>query len=811
VSSTTQVAVLAPVGHDAGSPRPTARSAERPVVRLVAFAALGLYGAIRWGTLMTPAPTWRLLGLLAVAVALAGLGPVLLEREREVAARAGRSEPVSVVGGPLALVAILAAFLLAGVPLAWVVHLRVSLTANGIGQGLAALPGILVPYSGINQWARIVMLLGAAILLLDAAMLLAFAPPALGDVRRAGAALPLIALVVVPATLVHPDLAYVQGLLLFALLAFFMWGERVPADRRGAVLLACATTGALGLILAPALDEHSPWINYEALTRDLTPSHVARFNWAQTYGPLDWPHTGNDILSVSASPRVFSGEYWKTENLDDFDGSGWVTAPAGLGVNLIGVSSSTYSEFSQKLTIGITRMSTNQVIAAGYAQAPAHLTPAPQSGTSPGTWTSPTALGPGDTYTVKVYVPHPTTSQLTHAGHDYPSAVRQDDLTLGLPQLAGRSTQTVQFPAFGSHAAASEIVTRVGSNSAFGSPRVVPPLAPSADPAGSGAPAGTVFLSGASSVQAAINDSPYAPAYALARRLARGARTPYAFVQKVMTYLSAANGFVYSQNPAVATYPLASFLVKKHGYCQQFAGTMALLLRMGGIPARVATGFTTGTYDSATKRWLVADIDAHAWVEAWFPGYGWVTFDPTPASAPARGGGQATVSAFESFSTYGEVLHARVAETPVGTAVAHTARHAKASDIAVLPIALGVLLVLLAGGLVAWRRTGELDTDGLIAELERALARSGRPVSEEVTLATLERRFRTSPDAAAYIRVLRLARFGSERRLPTLTQRRALRAQLRAGLGLAGSLRSLWALPPRPNRRLRRLRKGGGA
>ena len=65
---------------------------------------------------------------------------------------------------------------------------------------------------------------------------------------------------------------------------------------------------------------------------------------------------------------------------------------------------------------------------------------------------------------------------------------------------------------------------------------------------------------------------------------------------------------------------------------------MALLLRMGGVPARVATGFTTGAYDQNTKSWLVTDVDAHAWVEAWFPHYGWVTFDPTPAAAPARGG-----------------------------------------------------------------------------------------------------------------------------------------------------------------------------
>jgi hypothetical protein len=102
--------------------------------------------------------------------------------------------------------------------------------------------------------------------------------------------------------------------------------------------------------------------------------------------------------------------------------------------------------------------------------------------------------------------------------------------------------------------------------------------------------------------------------------------------------------------------------------------------------------------------------------------------------------------------------------------------------------------------LVAWSRSGGLDADGLLTELERALARSGRPISDGVTLAALERRFRTSPGAAAYVRTLRMARFGGEGTLPTLGQRRALRAQLRAGLGLAGALRALWALPPRPRR-----------
>ena len=305
---------------------------------------------------MQPAPTWRLLGLLGVALALAAVAPVLIERERAVAAMRGGTEPVTVIGPWLALIAVLAAFPIAGVPLAWIIHLRVAVTANGIGEGLSTLPGILVPYSGINEWARIVILLGAAVLLLDAAMLLAFAPPALGDIRRAGAALPLIALVVVPATLVHPSFPYLQGLLLFALLAFFMWGERVPQGRRGGVLLACAATGAIGLVVAPALTQHSPWIDYEALTRGFTPAHVERFDWTQRYGPLVWPQTGNTVLEVQASPKVWSGEYWKTENLDTFDGSGWAEGGGVDGAPLPGVSAKTITRYTQNLTVTIRAM-----------------------------------------------------------------------------------------------------------------------------------------------------------------------------------------------------------------------------------------------------------------------------------------------------------------------------------------------------------------------------------------------------------------------------------------------------------------------
>ena len=81
--------------------------------------------------------------------------------------------------------------------------------------------------------------------------------------------------------------------------------------------------------------------------------------------------------------------------------------------------------------------------------------------------------------------------------------------------------------------------------------------------------------------------------------------------------------------------PLVDFLVRtKLGYCQHFAGAMALMLRYLGIPARVAVGFTSGSWKDGV--WTVTDHDAHAWVEAWFAGYGWLAFDPTPGRGRCR-------------------------------------------------------------------------------------------------------------------------------------------------------------------------------
>lgn len=77
---------------------------------------------------------------------------------------------------------------------------------------------------------------------------------------------------------------------------------------------------------------------------------------------------------------------------------------------------------------------------------------------------------------------------------------------------------------------------------------------------------------------------------------------------------------------------LVEFLtIGRIGYCEQFASAMAVMLRTQGVPARVAIGFTAGTAaDGDGGARTISSSDAHAWVEVWFDGIGWVMFDPTP-------------------------------------------------------------------------------------------------------------------------------------------------------------------------------------
>jgi transglutaminase superfamily protein len=125
----------------------------------------------------------------------------------------------------------------------------------------------------------------------------------------------------------------------------------------------------------------------------------------------------------------------------------------------------------------------------------------------------------------------------------------------------------------------------------------------------------------------------YQPLFVKARQIAGNARNPYAAAVAIEAWFRSAGGFVYDEHPPRVGEgpPLVRFVTaSKRGYCQHFAGAMALMLRYLGIPARVAAGFSSGSYDEERKQWTVYDRDAHTWVEVWFNGYGWLPFDPTP-------------------------------------------------------------------------------------------------------------------------------------------------------------------------------------
>jgi hypothetical protein len=720
-----------------------ARAGERPVVRVVTFAALGLYGTLRWSELMSPAPTWRLLAVLGVAIVVVGLGTVLEGRPRWLVALAGA----------LGLIAV---FALAGVPQEWIRHVRLSVAADAIGQGISALPNALVPYLGINHWVRVVIILGAGVLLLDAAMLVAFAPRAPGDARRAAAALPLIALAIVPTTLVKPGIAYVHGLILFGLLAAFMWAERAPTRDGFTAMIVIFAAGIGGMIAAPALDQHTAWIDYESLAQKLAVGHVDQFNWAQGYGPLQWPTRGQTVLDVKAAHP----EFWKAEDLDVFDGTGWVEGRIGPPPPTSAISPSASREWTQTITVTLGSMRTTNIIAAGDAAAPSHLAQGALPGISAGTWTTGALLQPGDSYRISTYSPNPTAAQLATAGTNYPSQLVPGFLAFQVPatKYRGQSIgpQTALPEAFGS-----------GSSIAF-------------------APTGTL---GATFME----HSPYGAAYRLATRLRNGASTPYAYIERVIAYLK--SKYTYNTDVPARKYPLEAFLFDtRTGYCQQFAGSMALLLRMAGIPSRVAVGFTSGAYDSANKQYVVEDTAAHSWVEVWFPSYGWVKFDPTPPSSQVT---SATAPNNRSGSNgFPAVIQHKPAPLAPVAGSDHPTGTAAPPWLAILVALMLIVLVLAAVSRRTWRAlTG--PGERLVAELERAMRRTGRPVAEGVTLAALEQRFASSAQAAGYVRAVRLARYAGGGPEPTGQQRRALRLELAAGLGLLGRLRGLWALPPR--------------
>ncbi len=120
----------------------------------------------------------------------------------------------------------------------------------------------------------------------------------------------------------------------------------------------------------------------------------------------------------------------------------------------------------------------------------------------------------------------------------------------------------------------------------------------------------------------------------LAAQITGPASSSYDKAVEVERYLKTHYGYTLQLPRSPVADPLANFLFeRKQGHCEYFASSMAVMLRTLRIPSRVVNGFRSDEFNDLTGNYVVRAKNAHAWVEAYFPGYGWVTFDPTPGGA----------------------------------------------------------------------------------------------------------------------------------------------------------------------------------
>jgi protein-glutamine gamma-glutamyltransferase len=732
-----------------------------PTLAIVAFSCFALLAGIRFAALLRHPPTLRLLGVVLIATAAGGV----LSASVRLSPRLGMATVARTL--VLALASYLA-LRVAGVPARLLWPWRWAQLARDVSHGLHGLTGSW-PYRGEAPWARTSVTLALPAAIVPAAAL-AFWPRAL-HARRArlyafGLLLGLYLLASVNQTRVGWQ---VQGLLLLTLTCLWAWGWRTPpplAVRTVAWALALSTFALLG---AGLLSSPKPILNYRSWNPFAPAFRATRFEWNQVYGPLPWTDTAETMVSVkSVKPHL-----WRATTLDRFDGVRFLRSNEPPAETTVREDAALHPKWIVQATFTVRGLESNQLLSPG-AIASAHV-----SGTGSArppllapdqTMSLPGAALPGETrYSVSAYVPQPSVSEMREASDASPET--------DAPYT--RFDLPVERSAEGSLVAAvfkrGEGLAEVSAESRQG--------------------------------RALIEQSPYRRVYELARRLDAGAHGRYALVTRVEAFLH--RGFTYNTDPPRTRLPLISFLFsQRSGYCQQFSGAMTLLLRMDGVPARVGAGFLSGSRNPSTGTYEVSAHEAHAWVEVYFAGIGWVAFDPTPAASKA---GRSSISLAKLGGT-----HAATGASSASSASPRarsprpraSAGHTSHGVVGLLALATGLGAILALGGVwiaVISTRRRERDPDGAVRELLGALSRLGVHVTPGTTLSELERRMAIShgPAAAHYILLLRERRYASEPdpSLPTVGDRRHLRRALGTGRGLRSRLKALIALPPAIARR----------
>lgn len=418
--------------------------------------------------------------------------------------------------------------------------------------------------------------------------------------RPVGAAAVTVAGAGWPATVMSDQAVLIGALALAAALSIplIARARSGPALLAGSVTAALVVFGASWASSATTIARESA-LNWETWDIRRTPDEVTsvRFVWESNYGGIEFPAEKTVVLRIQGPDEP---KYWRASTLDLFTDDHWFESllwlaradgdvrPLQSGRLLPARGLRPGNWLEQR--VRVEALIDDHVVAAGTPVALDAPRLGPVFQLSGGVLRVRDRLSEGKSYRVWSYAPDPAPATLSAAQPRYPTEAAR------FLEIDRR-----RFPEFGVRDRA----------------RIVRALF--ADPSYE------EFLR-------------HRPMYETAERIAGDARTPYAAVLALEAWFRQRGGFRYDESPPIVrTAPLVAFVTRtKAGYCQHFAGAMAAMARMLGIPARVAVGFTSGTRDE-DGQWVVTDHEAHAWVEIWFAGVGWVPFDPTPGRGTFAG------------------------------------------------------------------------------------------------------------------------------------------------------------------------------
>jgi protein-glutamine gamma-glutamyltransferase len=725
-------------------------------IELPLFAALAALGMSQWARLVEPSSAGSMAGALAVVCAGAGL----LWALSFVSSRRLRT-PLAICVG---LATVAGALVAAGLPLHLLKPVEWGQLRQEIQTGIGGIEQAQLPYDGADPWVRRALVLGAPALVAIAGVI-AFWPAAKRGLPRVVALGFLLIAYGFGATLDNPGAEALWGIVLLLLAAAWLWVPGLAPGRRAPAMAVTLAAGVLALPFVTRLNGPA-WWDYENWSW-FGAERTVRFQWDHSYGPLDWPREGTTLMSVQTETPL----YWKASVLDRFNGYRWErpspgdpTAEGELAARGLIPGADLEIQHPGWLVVAefeFRALTSDVVIGAGRTDAIEGLDATLTSNDGTITHVG-DPLERGERYSIVSYVPQPTPDQLREAPPAISKRRFAGTTLLGVPG-PDAGVSTVSMPLWGSGPSAQ---TRL------------------------------------------VEASPYAETYRLAQEWTAGAQTPYDAVRAIEGHLRRDYG--YTPTVPEHDYPLHSFLFEdRSGYCQQFAGTMGLMLRMLGIPTRVVSGFAPGALNSSTGAYEVHDYDAHSWVEVYFRGIGWVTFDPTPGAAPAesqRLGGE-FATAFRGPAPNPTGPEPADGRGSPGVEISDPAAVAGGeSGSAWSAVGLGLLgLAGIAGGAVAavsWRRRRRL-LDGSaaadqVAEFRGALSRLGWRIDPGTTLLAIERRAtgRARAGIRAYAASLRAHRYApGSSPAPGTAERRALRRAL-GGRTLRGRLRALIAVPP---------------